>query len=144
MFLVQVIFDIMLFFKKIINLGHFNPIGSVIVVKLSKLTLFYLCRNSTLFLIFSLWAVRKLIWSVSGKFSQVHKRDKIGLEKPILKFRVPKGHEKFQRLREANFVSRVNLRNFSQTLHISFLTPQRENIKTDCFFSLAGYLLWTS
>ena len=84
-------------------------------------------RNSTLFLIFSLWAVRKLIWSVSGKFSQVHKGDKIGFEKPILKFRVPKGHEKFQRLREANFVSRVNLRNFSRTLHISLSTsPKRK------------------
>ena len=40
---------------------------------------------------------------MSGKFSQVQKGDKIGLEKPILKFRVPEGHEKFQRLREANF-----------------------------------------
>ena len=50
----------------------------------NKMCLEWQMGNSTLFLIFSLWAVRKLIWSVSGKFSQVHKGDKIGFKKPIL------------------------------------------------------------
>ena len=92
--------------------------------------------NSTLFLIFSLWAVRKLIWSVSGKFSQVHKGDKIGLEKPILKFQVPEGHEKFQRLREANFCLP---REPEKTFHEHFISvwahPKGKIIRTDCFFS---------
>ena len=68
--------------------------------------------------------MRKLIWTVSGKFSQVHKGDKIGLEKPISKasrsqFCLPREPEK--------------------TFHEHFISvwahPKGKILRTDCFIS---------
>ena len=99
------------------------------------LDMFYLCKNynSTLFLIFSLWAVRKLIWSVSGKFSQVHKGDKIGLEKPISKA----SRSKFCLPREPE-----------KTFHEHFISvwahPKGKILRTDCFISCFGVFVCNS
>ena len=83
---------------------------------------------------FRLWENWYELWVEN--FLRFTRETKIGLEKPILKFRVPAGHEKFQRLREANFCLP---REPEKTFHEQFISvwahPKGKIIRTDCFFS---------
>ena len=98
-----------------------------------KLNMISSKRNSTLFLIFSLWAVRKLIWSESGKFSQVHKGDKIGLEKPISKAS-----------RSEFFLPREPEKTFHQHFISVWAHPKSKIFRTDCFISFFGVFVCNS
>ena len=88
---------------------------------------------------FRLWENWYELWVEN--FLRFTRETKIGLEKPILKFRVPAGHEKFQRLREANFCLP---REPEKTFHEQFISvwahPKGKIIRTDCFISFFGYL----
>ena len=83
---------------------------------------------------FRLWENWYELWVEN--FLRFTRGTKIGFEKPILKFRVPAGHEKFQRLREANFCLP---REPEKTFHEQFISvwaqPKGKIIRTDCFFS---------
>ena len=74
-------------------------------------------KKSNLFLIFSLWGCAQTDMKCSWKVSQVHAGDKIGFSKPILS-------------------PLWTWENFPLTLHISFLTAQRENIKNKVLFTI--------
>ena len=67
---------------------------------------------------FRLWENWYELWVEN--FLRFTRGTKIGFEKPILKFRAPAGHEKSQRLWEANFLSRVNLRKLFMNISYQF------------------------
>ena len=106
------------------------------------------CRNLKIVLCsyyftFRLWENWYELWVEN--FLRFTRETKIGLEKPILKFRVPAGHEKFQRLREANFCLP---REPEKTFHEQFISvwahPKGKILRTDCFISCFGVFVCNS
>ena len=106
---------------------------------ISNVTKYLIIVLCSYYFTFRLWENWYELWVEN--FLRFTRETKIGLEKPILKFRVPAGHEKFQRLREANFCLP---REPEKTFHEHFISvwahPKGKILRTDCFISFFGYL----